>query len=126
MPVGAIRVDDDVNRDVGNKCHYTASVHGTIQPSSSDNKDNKGKTAPMVEPTLNVSAKLDCPNVQMMTITDTVNATGPLTKEQLARAIERRATIASTGPKGTRCLYVPEFTFSDSHLLLQSVSQTCK
>jgi hypothetical protein len=127
-PNGAMRVDGQFDKDAGQGCHYTASVHGTVVPSKSNDQNqngSKGKTAKTVEPTLDVTAGVTCPNVQALDVTDSVNATGPLTEAQLSQAIDRRATITTIGSKG-RCIFTPDFTLENGQLKLQNVRRDCK
>lgn len=71
-----------------------------------------------------MQVSLACPNVESLKVTDNVMATGPLTQEQLVRAIERRATVVVDNAS-RRCVYVPQFTLAQGDLQLKGVNTDC-
>jgi hypothetical protein len=122
-PIRSMRVNGEVASDVGDNCRYVATVHGTIMPVQDSSA--KGKAPPVGEPNVDVTATVQCPNAQALRISDKVIATGPLTEEQLARALERRATLVMVGARG-RCVYVPNLTVAGGDVKLRGVAHDCQ
>ena len=123
QPITSLRVDGDFTRDVGRHCRYAASIHGTVLPAQSG-PPQPGVVAPAVQPEIDVQASVTCPNTEAFKINDNVMATGPLTEDQLTRALERRAMVVLTGSHG-RCVYVPEFALEGTQLTLRAVNTDC-
>ncbi len=88
---------------------------GSQEQQKAEKKQDKQAQAPMLDPDLRIEASVSCPTQATVKVTENLTKTGPMTKDDLENAIERRAAILSEA-SGRRCLYMPDFALTSEKL----------
>ncbi len=136
-------ISEHFSAAVANGCQYTADVSGTVTPAKPGGTQKGGaqqsgaqqqqsgaqqsgaqQAVQHLDPNLTVTASLTCPGGQKREITDTISRTGPLTREALEDAIERRATIVAIDTP-QQCAYMPDFQIAGQKLSAVGVAYLC-
>lgn len=99
-PDRVLKLDEHVTAPASANCTYDGYVRGTVHVRGTDR---------YVDARLAIDASVRCPDT-VMVISESETAPGPLTREELERRLERRATVTNTG---SGCQYVPQFNLTD-------------
>lgn len=108
-----------VDFPVDNGCHYDARVVGTLSPVYS--RSERGEE---VEPDFDISATLVCPLDTPRHIEQTLEHTGPLSRERVEALIGQFATITQEN-ENHRCVHVPTFQFRGESIVGLGVASYC-
>jgi hypothetical protein len=111
--------DESFNFTLDDGCHYDAHISGTLNPVLYG-RDAGDK----LEPDLDISANLLCPQRPNQHIEERLSNTGPMTRERIEALISRQATMTSEAA-GRRCTYVPTIRFMGDGIVGIGVDATC-
>lgn len=113
-----LRLDTVIGLPVADGCEYLANVRGELRPAPA--RRNQPRAASVA---VDLQLSLTCPGVAY-DVTETVADTGPMSRGELERALERRATVVIEG-SDKRCVYLPDFQLTDEDLVGVGVSRMC-
>jgi hypothetical protein len=115
--ITSMRFDNEFMQDMGDRCRYRSSIHGTLTPVQGSPQT--------VDPKLDIQASVSCPNMAPVQLTDKIMDTGPMPQDQVERLLEQRTTVI-VSRNNRRCFYSPDLTLAGPELKLKTVKADCK
>lgn len=104
---------------VADGCHYEAHIVGTLSPVYS--RPERGEE---VEPHLNISATLVCPSKPPAHIEQSLEHTGPISRERVEALIGQYGAITQER-ENRRCVHVPTFRFRGESIVGVGIESYC-
>jgi len=111
--------DCRVNFAVEDGCQYDAHIVGTLLPVYS--RPERGEE---VEPHLDISATLVCPSKAPAHVEQSLEHTGPVSRERVEALIGQYGTITQEN-ENRRCMHVPQFRFRGESLVGIGIETHC-
>ncbi len=117
-----VRVDEQYEVPLQSGCTYHATVHGTVRPVAVIRREST--SLQRLRPDLRVSSTVRCPNSTEAHIQErAVRSTG-VTREEFEHLVAINGSVQRMQNSG-RCMYMPDFAFTDGALRLNTVQYLC-